>query len=189
MFSRFGSEPSVVAAAVKARRNTSGNVLPRLSALFRIPAAAFADRKYFPAATASRIEPSDEEHSLPTLGHPEVLRVQHGPFDSHRPDLGQRVEAPAHRSASVGVEEPFDVFGNSESWVSSPGSISHLLDDPNGLEEQVGAGAVESCPAAGDGEVLAGEAVGDAVDGCQNTAGTLPTINVCDTSQAITSIV
>jgi len=73
--------------------------------------------------------------------------------------------------------------------VASIGCLAHLSDDSGGLEEQAGSVAVKSCSFPGDGEVLAGEPVGDAVDGLQKMAGTLSRINVCDRSYAIASIV
>jgi len=70
-------------AASKAARSISGSFLPRFSARFRIPAHARGLKKYF-----SGIKPfsstCNNEDSTASLGHSEVLSVEHAPREAAR---------------------------------------------------------------------------------------------------------
>jgi hypothetical protein len=93
-----------------------------------------------------------------------MLRVQHRPLDSQRPAVGQLVKDPPHCSATVGGEQSWDVLSDSDGWMLSIGSLPHLTDDPDRLEEQAGALAVKPDAPPGSRDVLAWEPKRDAVD-------------------------
>jgi hypothetical protein len=160
----------IAATLSKAARKASGNALPRRSLRRKMPWHARGLRKYLSCACGSRIENSDEEDPASPLGYSEELRVQHSPFDCHRPDFGQRVKASPHRIAAVGVEKSDDVFGHSDSWIGSIGCLSHLADDSDRLKEEAGAFAVESGSFPRDAQVLAWESVSDDIDWCKFVA-------------------
>ena len=63
------------AAIRSAFSSISGNALPRLSALRRIPAHAFAERKYLGGIDPSGSSTEDKD-TAPALRYPEVLSVQ-----------------------------------------------------------------------------------------------------------------
>ena len=76
--------------AASAASNASGNFFPRFSARRRIPAHAFALKKNRCGTTpVSKV--SDNEHTTASLGHSEVLSVQHSVCEPV-PELPQRPE-------------------------------------------------------------------------------------------------
>jgi hypothetical protein len=72
-----GDVLSISARAVSARSKGWGNVRWRLSALRRIPLAAFGLKKNLRGAWGSKM--SDNEHTTAPLWDSEVLRVKHPP--------------------------------------------------------------------------------------------------------------
>jgi hypothetical protein len=72
-----------VAAASRAARKGSGNVRPRAVARRRIPAHAFALKKYFGGTFSSKV--CDNEHATATLGDSKILSVKNSPRDVTRP--------------------------------------------------------------------------------------------------------
>jgi hypothetical protein len=124
-----------VATIRNACSNASGNRRPRRSARVRIPAHALGLSRYRSGASACKI--SDNEDSTATLGHSEPACIQHSPSDVHRPDFCQRVEDRCEVVALIAAEGTDDVLPDDESGLNRSSCITHLLDDSDGLEEQV----------------------------------------------------
>jgi hypothetical protein len=109
---------------------------------------------YRSGTLASKI--CDNEHTTASLGDSEELCVDKPPRNVQRPDFSKRVQDCEEVVAFIAAEGTCDVFPDGESGKSSSCCISHLLDDSDGFMEQAGSFSGESCPFAGDGEVLAG---------------------------------
>lgn len=125
--------------------------------LAMIPVVARRLRKYLAGTCGSRIKDSDEKHATSPLGHSKPARIQDPPFNSHRPDVGQRVKAPPHSNAVVGVEEPDDVLSNSDSWVYTICVVPHFFNDSNNLKEQTRPFSTKTSALTSHAEVLAWE--------------------------------
>jgi len=85
--------------ALSASRKGSGSVLPRFSARRRIPAQASGLKKNR-CGTGPVSKTSDNEHTLASLGHTEVLSVKH-PVGDTIPELPQSGEELAESICSV----------------------------------------------------------------------------------------
>jgi hypothetical protein len=149
------------ARSMRASAKGRGNSRPRFAARRKIPAAALGLKKNLSGTVASSTSPNDEDAS-PALGHSEVSAVQHSPGEVVKPDVAQRAENDREISSTGGREQAGDVLNDDpSSWAYK------LICDPGELEEESGAGTVESCSSACDGEVLAGESSAEEI----NTAG------------------
>jgi hypothetical protein len=88
--------PATVSSAA---RKCGGSVLPRFTARRRIPAEAFALKKYRRGSSPVSMM-SDNEHAAPALGHSEILSVKNS-VGEPIPALPQRPEEGAKVAASV----------------------------------------------------------------------------------------
>lgn len=182
-------EMESVITSSSASLSIAGNSFPRFSALRRMPAQAFALKKYLSGALPCKI--CHKEDSLTALGHSPVLRIQDSPGDGvtvahdvsgvlpfcasppcrrSRHITGitaegdERLEDGLEVGSSVGRECAGDVFPHGEAWVFSIGSFPHFSDDADSLEEQIGAFTfVDALPLTRHRQVLTRRTEGDDV--------------------------
>ena len=133
--------------AARARDKASGNVFPRLSARRRIPAQAFALKKYR-CGTSPVSSVSNNEHTSAALGDSKPLSVQY-PVRDPIPEFAQRPEEGAKIPSSCTRQDTGDVFPD------DPGRPQHSskLEESEG---QVATRIVQPSTESGDGEGLAG---------------------------------
>jgi hypothetical protein len=103
----LGAETAVIAAAVKARRNVSGNSRPLFAARLSIPRHAFGLKKNFGGTLGSKMP--DNEHAPAALGDSEELCIQHAPRHTV-PEFIQRGEDRFEVSALVRTEQSGNIL-------------------------------------------------------------------------------
>jgi len=117
-----------------------GNFLPRLSALLRIPAAAFGLKEYFGWARGTKM--SDNVDTAAALGHSEVLRVEYPPRQAV-PEVGQRIHDDSEIVSFSGSKEPWNVLDEEP-------RRAERLRDAGELEEEAATFPGEPGPLASD---------------------------------------
>jgi hypothetical protein len=133
----------VVVRATRSNASSSkgGNDLLRFSARRRIPAQAFALKKYR-SGSLPVSKMSDNEDSAATLGHSEELSVQNSICDpvpefSHRPEHGSK------RPSGVDRQNAGDVFPDEP-------SRSKASSKPEKCQREVATRVIQSKPLSGD---------------------------------------
>jgi hypothetical protein len=137
----------IAATRSKAVRSNGGNDLPRFSARRKIPAQAFALKKY----RSGSVPPSstaNNEDATTTLGHSEELSVQNSVSDPI-PEPCQRPDDGSKRPSSVNRQDAGDVFPDDPA-----GSDSRSQSEK--LQREVAARVIQSKPVTGERERLAG---------------------------------
>ena len=125
----------------------AGNSFSRLSARRIIPRHAFALKKNR-CGTAPVSKVSDNEHTAASLGHSEVLSVQH-PVGPPIPELAQRPEEGTKIPSLSAGQDAGDVFPDNPSRPVTP-------SDCKKCKHEVPSRVFESSPQTGDAERLTG---------------------------------
>ena len=137
----------IAATRSKAVRSDGGNDLPRLPARRKIPAQAFALKKYR-SGSLPRSSKSNNEDAAAALGHSEVLSVQNsvsGPI----PELSQGPEDGSKRPSGVDRQHTRDVLPDNP-------PRSQALNSAEKFQREVATRVIHSKPVAGDAKGLAG---------------------------------
>lgn len=159
------------ATASRAAAKGSGNVLPRRCDRRRIPCAAFALKKYRGSAWVSST--CDKEHATASLGHSEVLRVKHSPFDVREACVGQCKDEDSEIAALITAKESGHVLVDDPSRFDMRCKGDHVEDEDAAL-------AREALPPSGDGEVLAGGSSANKVNVSHESDATSPLLSRAD---------
>jgi hypothetical protein len=146
----------IAATCSKAVRSKGGNDLPRLSARRKMPAQAFALKKYR-CGSLPRSKMSDNEDAAAALGHSEELSVQN-PVRDPIPELDQRPEHGAKCPSSVNRQDTGDVFPYEPAW-------SEAFSQSEKLQRKVAARVIQSAPLSRDGEGDAGGSSDEKING------------------------
>lgn len=146
--SHGSADVSGAATARSASASNSGNFFPRFAALRRIPAHAFGLKKNLGGTVRASSRMSDKEDSTTSLGHSEILSVQHSvgepiPELNHRPEDGAKVP-PSSRRQDAG-----DVFPDNPPRTNGSGETKKLERKTSSLVR-------ESATETGETEALAG---------------------------------
>jgi hypothetical protein len=136
----------IEAACRSARLKSPGNVRPRLAARRRMPAQAFALKKYR-CGSLPRSKMSDNEDATASLGHSEELSVQNS-VSEPIPEFRQRPENGSKRPSSVNRQDTGHVFPDDP---ARPKAVSK----PAKFDGQVATRITQSASSAGDGKGLA----------------------------------
>jgi len=145
----------VRATCSNAIRSKGGNALARFAARRRIPAQAFALKKYR-RGTPPASKMSDNEDATAALRDSEELSVQHSP-GATIPEFRQRPEDGSKVPATVRRQNAGDVFPDNP---PRPQSASKAAK----LDGQVATRIIQSTSSSGDGEGLARSPSGQNVD-------------------------
>jgi hypothetical protein len=160
---------SVFAAPVNAARNWQGNSFPRFSARRRIPAQAFALKKYRRGSSpVSKM--SDNEHATAPLGNSEELSVKN-PVGEPIPAFCQPPEEGSKIPPSTGGQDTRDVFPDHPSGSKPPSNCQ--ID-----EHEVASRIIESLSESRDAEALTGGAANEKVN-CSN----VPLLKLCHVAE------
>jgi hypothetical protein len=131
------------ATCSNAVRSKGGNARARRSARRKIPAQAFALKKYR-RGSLPRSKMSDNEDATASLGHSEELSVQHS-SGATIPEVRQRPDDGAKVPSAVRRQDTRDVFPDSP---SGPKTASKLAK----LDGQVATRVIQAASPSGDGE-------------------------------------
>jgi hypothetical protein len=135
----------VAATRSNAMRSKGGNTLARFSARRKIPAQAFALKKYRRGSLpASKM--SDNEDAAAALGHSEELSVQNSVRDPI-PEFDQRPEHGSKCPSRVNRQDAGDVFPDDPAGAQA-------LSQSEKLQREVATRVIQSEPLAGAGEWL-----------------------------------
>ena len=136
-------------------RSKGGNTLARFAARRRIPAQAFALKKYRCGTTPVSKMSNNEDATAP-LGHSEELSVQHSP-GATIPEFCQRSDDGAKVAPAVRGQNTGDVFPDDP-------PRSQAASKPAKLDGQVATRILQAAASSGEGEGLAGSSSGQNVD-------------------------
>lgn len=146
------------ASSVSARLKGPGRSRPRFSARRRMPAAAFGLKKNL-GGTSRVSKTADNEHTAASLGHAEVLSVEHPP-GVPIPEFSQRPKDGSEVSPAVTRQKARDVLEENPTG-------SALSSEASELEEQSAPSSSQASTLSSHAEVLAGEPSSEKVN-CSN---------------------
>jgi hypothetical protein len=146
----------VSATRSNAIRSKGGNALARFSARRKIPAQAFALKKYRRGSLPPS-KMSDNEDATAALGHSEELSVQN-PVSEPVPEFNQRPEQGSKRPSVVDRQDAGDVFPHDPAGVQA-------LSQSEKFQREVATRVIQSEALAGDREGLAGGTSDEKVNG------------------------
>jgi hypothetical protein len=122
-------------------RSKGGNTLARLSARRKIPAQAFALKKYRRGSLPPS-KTSDNEDATAALGYSEELSVQNSVRDPI-PEFDQRPEHGSKRPPSINRQDTGDVFPDEPPWPQA-------LSQSEKLQREVAARVIQAASLSGD---------------------------------------
>jgi hypothetical protein len=147
---------AVVATLVSACNNAGGSAFPRLSARRRMPAHAFGLKKNRGGTVCASSSTRDNEHTTASLGHSEVLSVQHS-VGEPIPEFDQRPEEGAKRLSSVLRQDTRDVFPHDP-------ARAKCCRQSDELQREATSSVGQPCSEPGDAEGLTGRPSDEELD-------------------------